>query len=194
MDRKKIDDLIIELCKTKGLVEVKIFSKAEDGRRVLDIEQDVEERSLLGLGKVINVGVREVLDCDLIYVALTGMEFDWCCPNLVMKKDLEVVGEEVRDEETISRLSKDKNVWFMHKNFVIYKDKVSFPKDVMNKNCHFEIPVHFDKWRVLDNGELQYDSIIYGSPSTPCDVFLKQKYFDGADASGLGTILIGVRL
>jgi hypothetical protein len=143
---------------------------------------------------VINVGVREVLDCDLIYVALTGMEFDWCCPNLIMKKDLEIVGEEIRDEETISRLSKDKNVWFMHKNFVIYKDKVSFPKDVMNKNCHFEIPTHFDKWRVLDNEELDYDSIIYGSPSTPCDVFLKEKYFDGADASGLGTILIGVRL
>jgi hypothetical protein len=82
----------------------------------------------------------------------------------------------------------------MHKNFVIYKDKVSFPKDVMNKTCHFEIPAHFDKWCVFNKGDLPFDSIIYGSPSTPCDVFLKEKYFDGADASGLGTILIGVRL
>ena len=140
-------------------------------------------------------GFREVAKCDWIYVALTDMDFVWSCrSNLVMKKGDDVVGEEVTDKETISRLAGNKNVWFMHKNFVVYKDKVSFPQDVMKKICYFEIPCHPADWCIIGEGELQCHSIVFGSPSTPCDIFLKDQYFHGADVKGSGTVLIGVKL
>ncbi len=51
----------------------------EDRQKIRDIEAEVETKSLLGLGRVINAGVQGVLECDWIYVGLTNMDFDWAC-------------------------------------------------------------------------------------------------------------------
>jgi len=189
--REQGDELILAaLLRVKGIVEVAPLA-AGDRQQVRAIEQEVEAKSLLGLGKVVNVGVQGVLECDWVYVALTDLDFDWTCrPNLLMKKGDEVVGEEVTDKETIDRLAGNENAWFLHKNFVVYKDRVSFPQDVMKKICYFEIPCHPAQWPV----GIQCRSVVYASPSTPGDVFLKQQYFQGRDTKGSGTVLIGVKL
>jgi hypothetical protein len=194
MDRKTADEIILG-----GLHRVRGISRAlalpeEDRRRVLDVEEQAEQKSLMGLGKVVNAGVREVLRCDRVYVALTSMDFDWGCkPNLLMKKGDEIVGEEVSDEGAIRRLGQQKNVWFMHKNFVVYKDRVSFPQDVMQKICYFEIPCHPADWCIVEAEQPTCHELIYAWPSTPCDVFLKGQYFGAADARGSGTVLVGVK-
>lgn len=191
MRREPEEELILAaLQRVRGIAEVLPLAD-DDRQQVYAIEQEAEAKSLLGLGKVINAGVQGVLECDWVYVALTDTDFDWTChPNLLMKKGEEVVGEEVTDEATIDRLAGNQNVWFLHKNFVVYKDKVSFPQDVMKKICYFEIPCHPAQWPV----GIQCHSVVYGSPSTPCDVFLKKKYFQGRDERGSGTVLIGIKL
>lgn len=193
MDKDKTDALMVSaLEKVKGIVKASPFA-AQDRDKIMQIEEDAEKRSLMGLGKVVNTGVREVLKCDLIYVALNSMEFDWGCHStLVLKKGDEIVGQEVRDEETICRLSNQKNVWFMHKNFVVYKDKISFPQDIMKKICHFEIPCLPAEWCLAENDALHCNSIVYANPCTPADIFLKEQYFNGSDEKGCGTILIGI--
>ena len=195
MEKRVADGLMVSaLKKVKGVVEASPFS-SEDRQEIIDIEQDAENRSLMGLGKVVNTGVREVLNRDLIYVALNNMDFDWGChATLVLIKDDEVVGEEVRDEAVIAGLRNKKNVWFMHKNFVVYKDKINFPQDIMKKICHFEIPWLPAEWCTVENDTFQCHSIIYANPCTPSDVFLKHQYFSGVDERGLGTILVGVKL
>jgi len=195
MDRRVTDGLMVSaLKKAKGIVEASSFS-SEDQQKIIDIEQDAENRSLMGLGKVVNTGVREVLTCDYVYVALNNMDFDWGChATLVLIKDDEVVGEEVRDEGVIAGLRNKKNVWFMHKNFVVYKDKITFPQDIMKKICHFEIPWIPAEWCNVEDDKFRCHSIIYANPCTPSDVFLKDQYFSGLDERGLGTILVGVKL
>ena len=195
MDRQKTNDLMTGvLRKVKGLQE-SCPLRQEDYRPILEKEQEAEERSLMGLGKVINTGVREILNSDFVYVALTTMEFDWGChATLVLKKDQEVVGEEVRDEAVIAELSEKENVWFLHKNFVVYKDKISFPQDIMKKVCYFEIPCLPADFCFLENDKFQCHSILYANPSALCDLYLKEKYFAGLDQKGLGTILVGVKL
>jgi hypothetical protein len=177
MNRQNIDKMMITaLSKVKGIVNALPFSND-------------------GLGNVVNTGVRDVLNCKLIYVALTNMDFEWGCHSaLIMKKDQELVGEEVRDEERIGELSNRKDVWFMHRNFVVYKDKVSFPQDLMKKICHFEIPVHPAEWCRLEDEDFRCHSIIYANPSALCDIFLKELFFNGRKEKGLGTILVGIRL
>jgi len=195
VDRTEIDEMMLDAIKrVQGIVDAYPF-RDEDRQKVLQIEDDAEKRSLMGLGKVINVGVREVMRCDLVYVAFTDTAFDWSRhSNLLLKKGDEIVGEEVQDEDTICRLAEDKNVWFMHRNFVVYKDRVSFPKDIMKKICHFEIPCIPAEWCVVEDGKFQCKSIVYGCPATPCDSFLKDRYLDGKDEQGSGSILIGIRL
>ncbi len=194
MDKKKTDQSIVSaLSRVKGIRQA---SPVADGDRtnILTLEKKAEDRALMGLGKVVNTGVLEVLDQDLIYAALTDMDFDWgCAATLVLKKGDEVVGEEVRDEAVIAELSNKKNVWFMHRNFVIYKDRVSFPQDIMKKVCHFEIPCLPAEWCILEDDRLQGRNIMYANPSTLCDVFLKEQYFDRMDEKGSGTILVGVK-
>ncbi len=195
MDKNEADALMVStLKKVKGIDKASPFA-FEDRRKIMEIEQDAEKRSLMGLGKVINVGVRDVLNCDLIYVALNNMDFDWGCqPSLVMKKGQELVGEEVRDKKRLAELSNRKDVWFMHQNFVIYKDKVSFPQDLMKKICHFEIPGLQADWCRVDDEAFEGHAIIYANPSTLGDTFLKKQYFDGNNEKGLGTILVGIDL
>jgi methylamine methyltransferase corrinoid protein reductive activase len=194
-NRKTLDKIVLAaLGKVKGIVEARPLS---DGHRqkILRIEQDAEEKGLMGLGKVVNTGVREVLDSDLIYVGLTDMDFDWgCAASLVLKKGDELVGEEIRDEAAIERLSNLENAWFMHRNFVVYKDRLNFPQDIIKKICQFEIPALPAAWCELEADNLQCHSIIYANPAIPSDLYLKEQYFRGLDKKGLGTILVGVRI
>ncbi len=111
---------------------------------------------------------------------------------MVLKKGEKLVGESLYDEDTIAKLSQAPNVWFMHRNFVIYKDLVSFPKDIMQKICHFEIPgLPGDQLDISTEDDI-HTEIRYGIPSTYCDIHLKELYFEGRDEQGLGTLLIGV--
>jgi hypothetical protein len=195
MDPEQIDKIMtVAFGKVAGLVKTSPFSN-DDRRKMLDIEQEAEKNAFMGLGHVVNAGVREVLACGLIYVALTNMDFEWGCgPSLVMKKGQELVGEEVRDKQRLAELSNRKDVWFMHQNFVIYKDKVSFPQDLMKKICHFEIPGLPAEWCLVEDENFDCRSIIYANPSTLGDIYLKKQYFNEIDEKGLGTILIGVNL
>jgi hypothetical protein len=195
MDTNLADDVMIPaLERVTGIVKAYPFSDLYR-RKILKIEKEAEEKGLMGLGKVVNSGVREVLQRDLIYIALTDMDFDWGCDSsLVLKKGDEIVGKEVRDEKVIADLSNQKNVWFMHQNFVVYKDKISFPKDIMKQICHFDIPALPAAWCVIEDKKFKYHSIICANPSTPSDTYLKTHYFKGVDEKGLGTVLVGVEL
>lgn len=195
MDRKIIDEVMISAFRTvKGIVNACPLI-VDDHQRILEKEMQAEEQSLMGLGKVVNTGVREILDHDLIYVALTSTDFDWgCYSTLLLKKGQEIVGQEIRDEAVLAELAEEKNAWFLHKNFVIYKDRLSFPGDIMKKVCVFEIPCIPAEFCSIENDQLECRSINFASPSVLCDLFLKEKYFDNENEKGCGTILIGVML
>jgi hypothetical protein len=185
--------MIATLHNVKGIVN-SCPLPTEDHSRILEKELEAEKRSLMGLGKVVNAGVREILNHDLVYAALTSMDFDWgCYSTLVLKKGQEIVGQETRDKAVLAELANKKNVWFLHKNFVVYKDRVSFPSDIMNKICHFEIPCLPAEFCTLDDDQIQCQSINFASPSILCDQYLKERYFDRENVADLGTILIGVK-
>jgi hypothetical protein len=112
----------------------------------------------------------------------------------LLKKGDEVVGEEVRDREAGERLSMNNNIWFLHKNFAVYKDRIIFPQDIMNKICYFEIPGLPVDWCRMDEIRFRHGPIVYASPTLAADFFLKERYFESKNEEGLGTILIGVAL
>jgi hypothetical protein len=185
--------MIAALHNVKGIVNSRPLP-TEEHPRILEKELEAEKRSLMGLGKVVNAGVREILNHDWVYAALTSMDFDWgCYSTLVLKKGQEIVGQETRDKAVLAELANKKNVWFLHKNFVVFKDRVSFPGDIMNKICHFEIPCLPAEFCTLGDDQIQCQSINFASPSVLCDLYLKEQYFDSENVAELGTILIGVK-
>jgi hypothetical protein len=195
MDRKAIDEILISaLRKVKGIVNCRPV-RVDDHPRIIEREIEAEKRSLMGLGKVVNTGVRKILSCDWVYAALTSTGFDWGChSSLLLMKGEEIVGQEIRDKEMLAELADKKDVWFLHKNFVVYKDRISFPNDIMNKICHFEIPCLPVEYCTIDDNRIECQAIQFASPSVLCDQYLKERYFGGENAADLGTVLIGAWL
>lgn len=194
MDRKAIDAILISaFLKVKGIVNCHPLP-GDDHPQILEREIEAEKRSLMGLGKVVNTGVREILKHDWVFAALTSMDFDWGChSSLILKKGEEIVGQEVRDKALLAELADNKNVWFLHKNFVVYKDRISFPHDIMKKVCYFEIPCLPGDFCLIEDDRLRCHSIQFASPSVLCDLYLKEQYFSNHNVAEFGTILIGAK-
>lgn len=185
------DRILVRIRSLKGIQDAFVLGEG-DRFRLLEIETEAEKKAFMGLGMCYNSGIREVLRCPVVVVAITNMDFDWGCQaHVILMKDEEVVGEEIRDPARIQELEHNKNAWFLHKNFVIYKNKVDFPDDIVNKKCCFELPA-------LNLGQLapsvkELTNHLYCSPSTAGDVFLKKKYYQDIDEWGTGTVLFGFR-
>jgi hypothetical protein len=179
-------DLLTRVKGIRAAFPIEDFHKDE----ILKVEQEAEEKALMGLGKTLNSGLREVLQSDIVIAAVTDMEFEWnCFCGMQLKKGNQVVGEEIRDPNRIRELSQRSDVYFLHKNFVIYKGRINFPQDIMKKICQFEFPSMSADWFAHVDG---IESCIFCNPSTPTDVYIKKICLGGMDERGLGTILIGV--
>lgn len=187
-----IDDQILGgICCVKGIQAAFMLEEC-DRFKLLEIESEAEKKAFMGLGMCYNSGIREVLRCPVVILAITNMDFDWGVePHILLKKDEEIVGEEVRDPIRIKELEQKENVWFLHKNFVIYKNKVDFPNDMVEKKCCFELPAL--TLGQLASGFREFPNCLYCSPSTAGDVFLKKKYYQDMDEWGTGTVLLGFK-
>ncbi|HMK36347.1 MAG TPA: hypothetical protein VK463_14830, partial [Desulfomonilaceae bacterium] len=146
----------------------------------------------MGMGMCYNSGIRDVLRCPIVILAITTMDFDWSCQShMILRKGDEVVGEEVRDPSRIAELEKQANVSFLHKNFVIYRDKVEFPRDIMDKKCCFELPALTQEESLP--GLTEFGEYLFCFPSTAGDIFLKKTYYEARDEWGTGTVLFGFK-
>jgi hypothetical protein len=165
---------------------------AADKFSLLNIEVEAEKKAFMGMGKTYNSGIREVLRCPLVVVAITDMDFEWGCQShMLLKKDDMIVGEEVRDPDRIAHLRTQPSVFFLHKNFVIYRDRVDFPRDIVEKRCCFELPaLTADPCFV---GLDEFGEYVFCFPSTPGDVFLKERFIDSVDERGTGSVLLGFK-
>ena len=183
-------DPILDCLRTiKGILAAFALEQA-DRFQLLDIETEAEKKAFMGMGMCYNSGIREVLRTRLVFLAITTMEFEWGCQaHMLLKKGDDVVGEEVRDQSRIEDLEKQPNVFFLHRNFVIYKDRVDFPGDIVAKKCCFELPALTTE-ECLPGLE-EFGDYIFCFPSTVGDVFLKKRYFDEKDEWGTGTVLFG---
>ena len=186
------DDLILVSVRSlHGIVAAFALDEA-DRFRLLDIEAEAEKQSFMGMGMCYNAGIREVLRCPVVVIAITTMDFDWGCQShLRLMKEDEVVGEEVRDPSKIEELEGQPNAFFLHKNFVIYKDRVNFPSDVVDKKCCFELPALTAEESLP--GLRECGDYVFCFPSTRGDVFLKKRYYEEKDEWGTGTVLFGFR-
>jgi len=185
------DPIILSVLSIKGIVAAFALNEA-DRFQLLEIEREAEKKAFMGMGMCYNSGIRDVLRCPTVILAITEMDFDWGCQShLRLMKDDEVVGEEIRDPARIEALTGQANVFFLHKNFVIYKDKVDFPRDVVEKKCCFELPALNAEKSLPGLGK--WGDYIFCFPSTRGDVFLKKLYYEDKDEWGSGTVLFGFR-
>jgi hypothetical protein len=184
--------LIQKLTDRQGIVEVHPLHEV-DRQNVARIEKEVEATSLMGLGAVVNVGVDRVLGHARVFVALTDEQFDLGDhPSIVLKKGDHVVGEEIRDQDKIAKMQGQSDVLLLGKFFVVYKNRIRFPHDLVTRICRFELPHVAVDWCGFEDDNASQGEAVVSSVSAQSDVFLKSRYFGGIRGDDLGTILIGV--
>ena len=167
----------------------------ERSQVILDIEQDAESKSLMGLGK----------GCQHRSSRSPSMRYGLCRPDQYglypglstffdRQKRRRNRREKKFGTKTVSlSCPVERMSGFFTRILSSIKTKYPFPRISCRKYAILKrrhIPA-----RLVHSGgrNTACHTIIYSNPVTPCDIFLKKQYFSGLDEQGLGTILIGIK-
>lgn len=185
---KHLEQIEAVLSSIKGILDVKwLDQKAR--KKVSEIENNIYNNRLSGLGGYCNEGVKEVLSRKHICVVLNNNEFRHATePSLFWVAGDIVIGEEVTDDARLKSLMKKHTVKILRKKFVLHLDRM--------KEARGHPPVFIV--RGLPFYEIEgirgIHDVLSASPFGLVDVYLKKRYGWDMKAKDLGTILIGFNL
>jgi hypothetical protein len=170
---------------TRGILDIGWIS-GEDATAISQLEKDLQEKGLGGLGKYYNEGLFEVIRREFICAVLNNNEFrhaDKPCLSWMMG-DV-VIGEEITDKGHLESLKESNKIKVIGKNFVVYYDRI--------KSASGQPPVFI--CRALAFPEIEsvrgVRAVLSASPVGLVDLYLKNKFGWDTKDSILGTILIG---
>ncbi len=165
----KIDDIIDELRKIKGVVDVKLLDDSTRSK-IEEIEKNYSETLVKGLGKPYNLGVFECLKRKYVIVLLTNEEFEWPKgPYTIIKLANEVIAE------------------INKKGMKIFHEKIA-----NLRKCTSEPPkAIFLTLKPTDEIKRIIPNAILASPSPPTDSYLKKLFkLEEVRTQNLGTMLV----
>lgn len=169
----------------RGILDVGWIAE-EDAATISELEKDLHDKGLGGIGKYCNAGVFEVISRQFICAVLNNNEFrhaDKPCLSWMMG-DV-VIGEEVTDERHLESLKASGKVKVIGRNFVIYYDRI--------RAAASQPPVFV--CRALAFPEVEgvpgVRDVLSASPVGAADLYLKNKFGWDTKDPALGTILIG---
>ena len=188
-DSKPCLDLVLEtLNNVKGVKKFKVLS-TEEKKRILKLEEEVEDKIAYGMCKTINLGIREAINRDYtVALVIDTSIYEYPHhPSMVMVYDDKIVGEEIKDLKKIDELKKIRTNFFLWDKFVIYTLRLPKGKEARQR------------LRLIYNprGVSQFDIIgcvkegIFGTPSSEGDILVKNLLDYISKDSILGTCLIG---
>ena len=169
----------------KGTLDVKQLSP-ENRAKILELEETFEEEASSESKRYYNEGIREVLERQEVIVLAHTPEFRHPpAPFVKWRLGGVDVGEEVWDAKSIEELKENKNVLFVGKTFIIYRDRL---KNSPLKDFIVLFPsLPFPELESLN----EIKDVVSASPSCPTDIYTK--HIMGWDAK-LGLIIIGFDL
>jgi len=175
----------VALHNTRGILDLGWIS-GEDVKAVSQLETDLQNKGLGGLGKYYNEGLFEVISRQFICAVLNNNAFrhaDKPCLSWMMGNV--VIGEEITDKDHLESLKESKKTKVIGKNFVVYYDRI--------KTASGQPPVFI--CRALPFPEIEsirgVREVLSASPVGLVDLYLKNKFGWDTTDSVLGTILIG---
>ena len=179
-EKELVESVKDYLSHVKGVEDVFILTD-EDKKIVADLEKEAEGRVLMGMGEGDNQGIKEVFKRAHILCVTTNKEYVWPePPNVIMMQGDVMVGFDC-SESDIAKYENHPEYLVMG-TFVVSKTKA--PKTA-GKPIVILPPKPCDL-----SGVEQACEAVLGSPSTPSDEYIRQKY--GFEISSeKGTFFIG---
>ena len=187
----KIRNILDILSHDEGVITTRLLSN-EEKYRILNKEQEVEDRIIFGMCKSLNEGVRDAIDSEYtiaLIIDTSVFRYPHHPHMSIMWKD-QIVGEQVNDDEKLKELKKDRLNFFLWDTFVIYMKKLpKAPKDRDQIRFVYRRRVP----RQL-KGISNVCNPVFGTPSTESDLLIKDMLHIEAKDAVIGSCLIGFDL
>jgi len=186
-----LDAVLRALRDCKGVLEAWILTE-EEKKRVLDVEEKAEEKIVYGMCKTLNRGVREALAREYtVALVIDSSVFEYPHhPHMRMVCGGEVVGEQVKDQDRIEELKKDRSNFFLWENFVLYVPKL--PKDIEDRK-RLKM-VYMERPAVQLEGHPCVERSVFGTPSVEGDLLVKELFSVHSEKPTVGTCVVGFDL
>lgn len=174
-----MDGVRTELLCSKGISSV-LFLDETDRNKILKLEKEDEQKGLVLCGKKSNVGIRQVLSCDLMLCFLTNSEFQWPKNNVKLMHGGKLIGKDVLDPVELQEYLDDPkyrvlgNIVILNKEFLNIRSSTDPIDMVINAHPFPSIEAVYG-----------ISEAIIASPSVASDKYIRSLSQDGNSASTL---------
>lgn len=182
-----MDEVRTELLSSKGISSV-LFLDETDRKKIIELEREDEQKGLVLCGKKSNVGIRQVLGCDMMLVFLTNSEFQWPKNNVKLMHDGMLIGRDVLDPVELQGYLDDPkyrvlgNIVILNKEFLNIRSSTDPIDMVINAHPFPSIEAVYG-----------ISGALIASPSVASDKYIRSLSQDG-NSTYIGSFLLGFDL
>ncbi|NPE31034.1 hypothetical protein HNV12_24380 [Methanococcoides sp. SA1] len=182
-----MDGVRLELLSSKGISSV-LFLDETDRKKILELEREDEQKGLILCGKKSNVGIRQVLGCDMMLGFMANREFQWPKNNVRLMHGGKLIGKDVLDPVELQGYLEDPkyrvlgNIVILNKEFLNIRSSTDPIDMVINAHPFPSI-----------EGIYGISGAIIASPSVASDKYIRSLSQD-EDTVFVGSFLLGFNL
>ncbi|WP_094227666.1 hypothetical protein [Methanolobus psychrotolerans] len=181
--KKAIDMLRV----TKGVENAFLLNEQDIGQ-IRKLEEEDEQMNSRYFGRKNNIGVKRVLQAEILIAFITNREYDWPKDNLKITYQGEVIGKDVSDILEINRYKNSKD-YCVCGNIVINHKKMKGFRDIDEPPMMI---IYAKPWIEIENMAFISEALI-ASPSRLTDNYIKSKVTFKSKLH-IGTFLAGMNL
>ncbi len=172
-------------------IQIFFFLDNDDVQKIqkLELKDEVQGSRMFGTKK--NIGVRQVLECDLSIAFLTNRNFEWPVNTMKLMQGDNVIGKDVTDPVELKVYKKDPDYYVLG-NIVLYYNKF-----LKLRSGDMPLNVVINPKRFPEMEGIPYiNNVVLGIPSPLTDNFVRVKAkARNKDPEGcIGSFLLGLNI
>ncbi|ABE51728.1 hypothetical protein [Methanococcoides burtonii] len=182
-----MNEVRTELLLSKGIGSV-LFLDETDRKKIIELEMEDVQKGLILCGKKSNVGMHQVLGCDMMIGFLTNNEFQWPKHNIKLMHGGRLIGEDVSDPVELKGYQDDPkycvlgNIVILYEEFLKVKSSTDPIDMVINAHPFPSIEVVYG-----------ISGAVIASPSRASDEYIRSLSQDDYSVH-IGSFLLGFNL
>lgn len=183
-----MDKVIVELDSTKGIEQI-LFLNAVDRMNIIKLEKKDEKVKSVLFGKKKNLGVKQVLDCDVMIAFMTNKEFEWPANNIKLMHGDQIIGGDVTDPVKLQEYQEHSGYCVLG-NIVIALDKFVKIRSCADSVCMVVNPKPFPYIEHIPG----ISDALMASPSMFADEYIRSRAQIRDKKYCVGSFLLGFNI
>ncbi|WP_445475552.1 hypothetical protein ACT9XH_02070 [Methanococcoides methylutens] len=183
-----MDKVKIKLNSTKGIEQIVLLNNV-DRMKIIDLEREDEKVKSVLFGKKNNLGVKQVLDCDVMIAFLTNKEFGWPANNIKLMHGDKMIGGDVSDPVKLQEYQEHSG-YCVFGNIVVELDKLVKKGSSDDSICMVVNPKPFPHINHIPG----ISDALMASPSRFTDEYIRSRMQTNNKKHCIGSFLLGFNI